>query len=93
MNKKTQLSKYILFISGFTLFVVIVLVVQAGYNNLVKNTSSLPAKLDTDPLDIKLNLKVIDEIKSSQEYTLSDLQIIPTEIVDQQASQSANTNE
>jgi len=93
MNKKTKLSKYILFISAFTLIAVIVLVVQSGYNNLMNKSSSIPDELNTTPLVTKLNLKIIEDIKKTKEYTTSDLIVIPTETVDQTASESATPNE
>lgn len=62
--KKTKISKYLIFISFFTLITVFVLMLQRGYSNLMT-----PAKQVTDTsksINPDLDLTVIEQIKSKQ---------------------------
>ena len=94
MNNKIKLSKYILFISVFTFISILTFVVQSGYAGLMKTDSSdQKDKIDTTPIDTKLDLGIIENIKKTQEYTNHDLLVIPTQSPDTSATQSALVNE
>ena len=85
MKDKLKLSKYFFIISAFTTIAILAFIVQAGYNKLMKPNSDVTkdSVIDTLPLDTKLSLEVVDQIQKAQEYTNSDLVIIPTIIPDE----------
>ena len=95
MKNKLQLSKYFFFISAFTTIAILAFIVQAGYNKLMKPDPQVTkdSAIDPLPLDAKLSLEVIDLIQKTQEYTNSDLVVIPTIIPDETATASASPNQ
>ena len=94
MNKKTKISKYFLFFSVLTFIAILAFVIQSGYASLMRTGSvDKGEEIDTTPLDIKLNLDVIQDIKDTQEYTNQDLIVTPTQSPDLFATQSALVNE
>lgn len=68
--KKNKISRYILAISLLSLFVVLVLVVQKSYSNLIGQSAKIDAS-PGEPIIPSLNTSVIDEIVRREVLTIS----------------------
>ena len=95
MKDKLKLSKYFFIISAFTTIAIFAFIVQAGYNKLMKPNLDVTkdSVIDTLPLDTKLSLEVVDQIQKAQEYTNSDLVIIPTIIPDEASTATSSSSQ
>ena len=76
--KKNRISKYILIVSLLSLFVVLVLIIQGSYSNLLGQST----KIDADPgqpIDPVLNTSVIEEITTREILEVPSASPLPTE--------------
>ena len=67
--KKIKLSSYFLFISIFTFVTIFLLIVQSGYNNLMKPVNQVKTNESLKPIDPNLDISVLDTIAKRQFYS------------------------
>ena len=68
--KKNKISRYILAVCILSLFVVLVLIIQRSYINLIGQSAKIDAN-PGNPIIPKLNTLVVDEIISREILTVS----------------------
>jgi len=71
--KNTKLSRYLLFISGATLFTIIIMIVQKSYSNLINPINQVNSNLLIKPIDPHLDTETLLEIGQKIEYQPSDI--------------------
>jgi hypothetical protein len=85
--KKTKLSRYLLFITGATLFTIIFMIIQKSYSNLIAPLNQTNSNLLIKPIDPHLDTDTLLEIGKKIEYQPSDI-IFSTPISSDSASSS-----
>lgn len=66
--KKEKLSKYVLFISVFSLVTIFVFLVQQSYSRLIQPTKQVETSPLLKPIDPKLDIQIFDSIESKTYY-------------------------
>lgn len=65
---KNKLSKYLLFLSFFTLLAIFFSVVQQSYNNLIQASAEVKSSPLIKSVSPDLDIQIIDEIENRQEF-------------------------
>ncbi|MBU1088868.1 hypothetical protein KKC08_01420 [Patescibacteria group bacterium] len=67
--KKQKISKYLIFISSFTLFLIFFLIVQKSYSNLIGPSQQIKTSSVMQKIDPNLNIDTLLEIEKRDEFT------------------------
>lgn len=73
---KSKISFYFIFVAFFTFITIFLTVVQSSYNNLINPVKQAEDNKLLEPLDPQLDVDIILEIESRQDYSQTGKEII-----------------
>ena len=66
--KKSNFSLYFIFIAIFTFIAIFSTIVQTSYNNLIGPIQKVQQNSLTKPINLQLDIDIIDQIQNRPEY-------------------------
>ena len=66
--KKSKIARYFVFISIFTVFTILIYIIQRSYGNLMKPINTAKSSNLSKPIDPNLDIETLNLIEQKKEY-------------------------